>query len=124
MVMSFSGYTSNNFISISFLKKVRFEAQTCAFIQAACQVHVLYGLSAGAFQQVVYSRMYYQFAANLFQLYHTFVSIYHLFQEDGFLAYVSERMVLVIGFIKVVQLLLLHVAVDLGADEYPPRKIT
>ena len=64
-------------------------------IQSKQDVHVLYGLSAGSFEQVVYGAVHNDFVAFLLNKEHTLVRVHHLFQGNRLVGYNGKRVVFV-----------------------------
>ena len=58
-------------------------------------VHVLYGLSAGSFEQVVYGAVHNNFLAFLLDKEYTFVRVHYLFQGNRLVGYGGKRVVFV-----------------------------
>ena len=78
----------------------RFQAQTGRFVQPEHEVHVLHGLPAGAFEQVVYRGRDQQFIAELIHVHQGLVGVDHLLHVDGLVHVMRESRVLVILLVK------------------------
>ena len=61
-------------------KPHRFQIQPHRFFQSKNQVHILNGLSGGAFQQIIGYRKDHEFIAMFFEVNNRFVGVYHLFK--------------------------------------------
>ena len=79
------------------------ELQTYSLGQAEEQVHVMHCRSACSLEQVVNNRCYEQLVAMLLKVYETFVGIHHLFQVNGALHHMCERVTLIIGSVEIIQ---------------------
>ncbi len=77
-------------------KSRSFQAQSGGLIQSEHQVHVLHGLTACTFQQVVYSGVYHQLIAGFFYVDQAFIGVHDLFQIDRIGTDTGEGMLFVI----------------------------
>ena len=74
--------------------------QPYPFVQAEQEVHVVYGLSRGTFQQVVDDRHDEQFALVLFEIQEAFVGVDHLFQVGHPVGEEGEVVILVVVVVQ------------------------
>ena len=88
------------------------------------EVHVVHGLSAGTFQEIVNAGDDKQFVSVLLQVDETFVSVHHLFQIDVFLHDVHERILSVILFIHTLDFFQCHLRFHHQCGKDAAREVT
>ena len=98
------------------------QPQPYRFLQIEQQVHVVHGLSAGTFQQVVDAGDDEQLVAMFFQVEKAFVGVDHLLQVDVLVHHVGKRVAFVVLRVDTVQLLDAALVLDDDGREDAPRE--
>ncbi len=100
-----------------------FQSEAYGFFQVEHQVHVVHGLSAGAFEEVVDAGDDEQLAAMFFQMDEALVGVHHLLQVDVFLDDVDERVAGIVFLIDAFDFLERHLGLDHECGEDAAREV-
>ena len=97
--------------------------QTDGLLQAKQQVHIMYGLSARAFQQVVDHRDDQQFVVDTLQVDQAFIGIHHLLQVRVLIGDEGKVMVIIILLIDTGDLAQVDLAIQVHRGKDTPREV-
>ena len=104
-VESENGEILHSTFFILHLKCSGFQPQTSPFVKTKHQVHVLYGLTHGTFEEVVYHRSDNSLVAKFVDVDESFVCVHHLLEVERLVDVVREGSILVEVLVECSQLL-------------------